>query len=280
VLQYYCEIPTQYRLLYLLSFLYAHQHEKVIVFVSNCEMANHLVSLCEQLDFNLVGRRKDDIEPLEKTQMLFKGNICKLHGDMEHEKRKTNFLKFDKACEEGVGTLLICTDVASRGLDFKKVNWVLQHDLSSNIKEYVNRIGRTARIATQGNALCFVMPEELEYVKHIEQKYKITLMEKSRYRLFKDFEELFNRNNPSMKYKFRKLVNIEDKDEQQESLHAMRETLTNFMLNEATGLKQSAQTARSSSTRAYAGHAAEMRHVFDLKKLNLTEYARSFGLYK
>jgi len=52
------------------------------------------------------------------------------------------------------------------------------------------------------------------------------------------------------------------------------------MLDESTGLKQSGQTARSSSTRAYAGHSQEMRHIFDLKNLNLTEYARSFGLYK
>lgn len=41
-----------------------------------------------------------------------------------------------------------------------------------------------------------------------------------------------------------------------------------------------ARVARSSSTRAYAGHTAEFRHVFDIKKLNLTEYARSFGIYK
>jgi superfamily II DNA/RNA helicase len=44
---------------------------------------------------------------------------------MEHEKRKQNFHKFDKACEEGKGTLLICTDVASRGLDFKNVAWIV-----------------------------------------------------------------------------------------------------------------------------------------------------------
>ena len=42
VQQFYVEIPSQYRLIYLLSFLYAHQHEKVIVFVSNCELANFL----------------------------------------------------------------------------------------------------------------------------------------------------------------------------------------------------------------------------------------------
>jgi len=40
------------------------------------------------------------------------------------------------------------------------------------------------------------------------------------------------------------------------------------------------QLARNSSTRAYAGHSSEFRKVFDMKSLNLTEYARSFGLYK
>ena len=41
-----------------------------------------------------------------------------------------------------------------------------------------------------------------------------------------------------------------------------------------------ARVSRSSSTRAYAGHSADFRHIFDIKELNLTEYARSFGLYK
>jgi superfamily II DNA/RNA helicase len=79
---------------------------------------------------------------------------------MEHEFRKKNYFGFDKDRSEETlkGSLLICTDVASRGLDFKKVDWVVQYDPSSNIKEYVNRVGRTARIATQGQSLCFLMP--------------------------------------------------------------------------------------------------------------------------
>jgi hypothetical protein len=124
------------------------------------------------------------------------------------------------------------------------------------------------------------MEQELDYVKFLEKKYKISLAERSRYRIFKDFEVEFIKNAPNMKHNFRKLVNIEDKDEQQESLHAVRQLLTSYMLDETLGLKQMGAVARSSSTRAYAGHAAEMRHIFDLKKLNLTEYARSFGLYK
>lgn len=79
-----------------------------------------------------------------------------------------------------------------------------------------------------------------------------------------------------MKHKFRKLVNIVDRDEQQESVHAIRQYLTAIMPD----MKMMAQIARSSSTRAYAGHSADMRHIFDMSKLNLTEYARCFGLYK
>jgi ATP-dependent RNA helicase DDX31/DBP7 len=181
--------------------------------------------------------------------------------------------------------VLICTDVASRGLDFKGVTWIIQWDLSSNIKEYVNRVGRTARIAAEGSALSFVMPDEAEYVKFLKKKYQITLNEKNRLHVLKSFETKFQEKNSNLKYKFRKLVNIEANeaghvDEQQESLHAIRQKLTSIMLDEKTGLKEMGQTARSSSTRAYAGHSAEMRHIFDMKKLNLTEYARSFGLYK
>ena len=45
-----------------------------------------------------------------------------IHGDMDHSDRKVNFKGFEKATD---GALLICTDVASRGLDFKGVEWIL-----------------------------------------------------------------------------------------------------------------------------------------------------------
>jgi len=73
----------------------------------------------------------------------------------------------------------------------------------------------------------------------MKKKYKIDLLERSRYRIFKDFETEFANNaaNANLKFKFRKLVNIEDKDEQQESLHAIRQLLTSIMVDEGTGLK-------------------------------------------
>ena len=98
--------------------------------------------------------------------------------------------------------------------------------------------------------------------------------------MVKQFEKVFHEKNTNLKFKFRRLANIEDVDEQQESLHACRDQLINYMVDESTGLKQMGTTARSSSTRAYAGHSAELRHIFEIKNMNLTYFARSFGLYK
>jgi hypothetical protein len=106
------------------------------------------------------------------------------------------------------------------------------------------------------------------------------MVEQHRFTILKRHEGVFNSTNKDLKFKLRKLMNIEDPDEQHESLHTIRQTITQLMLEEANGLRQLANTARSSSTRAYAGHSSEMRHIFDIKKMNLTEFARSFGLYK
>lgn len=99
-------------------------------------------------------RSENKEEDSEKKHILSEGHIYKLHGDMDHNERKKNYFGFDKADF----AILICTDVASRGLDFKHVEWIIQYDPSSKIKEYVNRVGRTARIASAGKSLTFLMP--------------------------------------------------------------------------------------------------------------------------
>lgn len=52
------------------------------------------------------------------------------------------------------------------------------------------------------------------------------------------------------------------------------------MMNETLGLSEMGRVAKNSSVRAYAGHAACLRDIFAVQNLNLTEYARTFGLYK
>ena len=51
-------------------------------------------------------------------------------------------------------------------------------------------------------------------------------------------------------------------------------------MDETKSLKDKARIAKNSSVRAYAGHSQELKHIFNHNDLNLTEYARSFGIYK
>ena len=51
VKQFWVEVPVQYRLLYLLVFLYCHQDQKVIVFANNCEVVNLLTQIVKELDW-------------------------------------------------------------------------------------------------------------------------------------------------------------------------------------------------------------------------------------
>jgi len=59
---------------------------------------------------------------------------------------------------------MICTDVAARGLDFLGVKFVIQMDINRELKEYVNRIGRTARLNERGASIMFVLPSEMAYI--------------------------------------------------------------------------------------------------------------------
>lgn len=270
-------MPTQYRLVYLLQFLFINQSQKVIVFCSTCETVNLLQKMISMFDFNKVNANRNNVEVADKVpQILFEGSVFKLHGDLDHSDRKVNFKGFDKA----ESAVLICTDVASRGLDFKGVEWIVQWDLSSEVNIYVNRVGRTARIASSGQSIAFVMPDETDYVKVMKEKYNFRMTSKNRFILAKVFEEqLEQKNHAEDGFVFRHLKNVDDKDERNESLHAIRQALGKQML-ENTSLREMARFAKKSSTRAYAGHSAAFRSIFDLKKLNLTEFARSFGLYK
>ena len=121
---------------------------------------------------------------------MFGGTIFKLHGNMDHADRKSTYFGFDKA----ETCVMVCTDVASRGLDFKNVGWVVHYDLSSQFKEYVNRVGRTARISSSGQSVAFVLPSEVEYIKHMKTAYGVEMHSKNRLTLAKMFQQLLQKN--------------------------------------------------------------------------------------
>ena len=75
--------------------------------------------------------------------------------------------------EKGV---LLCTDVAARGLDIPAVDWIIQYDPPDDPKEYIHRVGRTARGRSgQGRALLLLLPEEMGFLRYLKVRIVLAL---------------------------------------------------------------------------------------------------------
>ena len=88
-----------------------------------------------------------------------------LHGDKSQDER----LKALDAFKKGEVDLLVCTDVAARGLDIKDVPAVFNFDVPFNAEDYVHRIGRTGRAGASGLAVSFVASSDARLVADIEK---------------------------------------------------------------------------------------------------------------
>ena len=92
-------------------------------------------------------------------------NTTALHGDKSQDER----LKALDAFKTGAVDLLVCTDVAARGLDIKDVPAVFNFDIPFNAEDYVHRIGRTGRAGASGLAVSFVTGRDARNLSDIEK---------------------------------------------------------------------------------------------------------------
>ncbi|MFQ5764772.1 MAG: DEAD/DEAH box helicase [Rhodospirillales bacterium] len=89
----------------------------------------------------------------------------RLHGDMPQPVRTETLDKF----RTGAIRLLVCSDVAARGLDIPAMSHVFNFDVPTHAEDYVHRIGRTGRAGLQGRAITIATPEDGKYVDDIER---------------------------------------------------------------------------------------------------------------
>lgn len=103
---------------------------------------------------------------LEKKIRFSNSLFLYIQGKQKQTKRTTTFFQFCNA-ESGI---LLCTDVAARGLDIPAVDWIVQYDPPDDPKEYIHRVGRTARgEGSSGHALLILRPEELGFLRYLKQ---------------------------------------------------------------------------------------------------------------
>jgi len=158
--QAYVLVPVEHKLNCLYSFLKSHLKCKTIVFFATCSQVRHAWDLFCRLRPGL--------------------SILGIHGKLSQSKRLEVYDKFTTTPH----SVMFATDVASRGLDFPSVGWVVQLDAPEDYDMYVHRVGRTARFQQDGQALLLLDPKEEESFvqnnkKAQEKKLKTNLQKKS-----------------------------------------------------------------------------------------------------
>nr|WP_236038048.1 DEAD/DEAH box helicase [Belnapia arida] len=108
--------------------------------------------------------RKIEVDVLYKSLKRHGFSVGALHGDMDQPSRFATLNKF-KANEL---QLLVCSDVAARGIDIGGLSHVFNFDVPFHAEDYVHRIGRTGRAGKEGAAFTIATPDDARNVAAIE----------------------------------------------------------------------------------------------------------------
>lgn len=200
------------------SFIKTHLSSRIIVFFSTCNQVKFVYEAF---------RRLRPGTPLR----------C-LHGKMSQQKR---LVVYDQFCDSKAG-VLFATDIAARGLDFPKVDWVVQADCPEDVASYIHRVGRTARYTHGGKGLLLLVPSECEGMVHDLKESKVELK--------------------NLKYNKEKIQPVS------QALQAL--------LSKDAEVKTAAQKAVVSYLRSV--FLQPKKHIFDVQKLPAAEFAFSLGL--
>ena len=300
ITQYFSYINDEFRLIHLIAFLYNNLFQKTIIFVSTCYLCEYLSKIITELEIDINYKSDIEVSPKDKQKSskddsrpkninLFTQKTYKLHGKMRHDERKIVFNEFN---EDNSG-ILIATDVAARGLDFKNVNWVIHYDINPDIKEYINRIGRTARIDNIGSSIIFLMQNERKLLDSCFKPIKNHLNEIKNSDILISFIKNINKNILKNKINDednrKNNVTLEDSDIIDENeiyrkkylfaISPILRCIKNFIFKDKNNLIM-ARKAFKSEVRSYVTFLKYAKDVFNVKALNLTRMSRSFGLYK
>jgi superfamily II DNA/RNA helicase len=109
--------------------------------------------------------RKRDVDILYKSLKRHGFSVGSLHGDMSQPERFATLAKF----KAGELRLLVCSDVAARGIDIGGLSHVFNFDVPIHAEDYVHRIGRTGRAGLTGHAYSLATPYDRGFVEAIEK---------------------------------------------------------------------------------------------------------------
>ena len=142
----YVETPIEHKYNLLWSFIQTHINHKIIIFFACLRQVKYTRRIFSKL-------------------RPYCGIYC-LHSEMRQFGRMSMYKAFKNKKNRA---MLLCTEIASRGLDFRNVDWVINFDVPNNIKTYVHRVGRCARLGQKGNSITFLSESELKFVDELKK---------------------------------------------------------------------------------------------------------------
>lgn len=109
--------------------------------------------------------RKQNVKQLCQELKRARFSVEEIHSDLEQEKREQVLMDFKNKKLK----MLVATDILSRGIDIEDIDLVINYDVPNDAEDYIHRIGRTARAATDGTAYTVVSDKEQRKFARIEE---------------------------------------------------------------------------------------------------------------
>jgi len=237
-------IPSKLRFVALIANL--SKRPKSLVFVNTMAEVNFLHETLSNME-------------MPNGSMLNPLTFYRLHGDMEQAERVANMTKF-RADDKAV---LIATDVASRGLDLPSVGHIIQYSAPGSAREYIQRIGRTARKGQSGLATLFLLPTEIGFLSAVAA---IGAGEWEQIEMDTLIRDGFSRNGQK------------NSIQQTREAAAAYQNKLELFVKDNQELKKLAIEAYCSFIRSYSAYPSELKTIFHIKKLHLGHLAKSFGI--
>ncbi|KIV86834.1 hypothetical protein PV11_02418 [Exophiala sideris] len=203
--------------------------------------------------------------------------LYKLHGSLPQATR-TNIVRHFASTT--TPSLLIATDVASRGLDLPNLDLVIEYDPAFSSDDHLHRIGRTARLGRDGRAIIFLMPGKEEgYVDVLKSSYKTSdSADPARNVSHMAADEILKKGfSPASGVIATKNSSDQQNWNWESRATAFQLDVERWVLADPT-TKELGKRAFQSHVRAYATHVAAERKWFDIKELHLGHLAKAFGL--